>query len=115
MVDERPVEGASEEQDFTHPGTTLTAKPAQGGIPNFEGQEVAFTKGKITSAANLEIDDSVFRLDDIVQVLVETRVTGIDHKVNERSGKMERIHTFKAIEAIVLPEGTPIEALRTRL
>ena len=102
----------NDDEDVQHPSGS-TATPSEK-IPEFEGHEVCFTKAKITSAASLEIDDKAFRHDDIVQVLVEGRVTGIDHKVNDRSGKLERIHTIKVIEALVLPEGTPIEALRTR-
>lgn len=72
-------------------------------IPDFEGQPVDFTKAKLTSASNLEIADQVLRLDDIVRAYVDCRVVRIDHVINERTGKLERVHTFKVIDATLVP------------
>lgn len=72
-------------------------------IPAFEGQEVEFTKAKLTSVNALEVDDEVFRMDQFVRMVVEARVVRVDHVVSEKSGKLERVHTFKAIDATVVP------------
>lgn len=72
-------------------------------IPRFEGKEVATTKLVIGSARNLDIDDRVLRTDAIVRVAIEGRVTGVHHRVNERTGELERIQTVKAIDVEFLP------------
>jgi len=80
----------------------------QNHIPSFEGKEVALTKAKITSIA-LRIEDRVFRVDEYVRMYIEGRVSGIDHKVNDKTGGLERIHVIKAIDGKVVewddPEG----------
>ena len=80
-------------------------------IPAFEGEEVAATKGKITSVAGLEVGDQVFRMDETVRLVVECRVVGVDHKVNTQ-GKLERVHNFKAIDSVVIDWQLDLEALR---
>lgn len=98
-----------DDQDFARPEPIRSSVGSS--IPNFEGQEVQFTKGKVTSASNLEIDDQVFKVDDIVKVLIECRVVSVDHKANERSGSLERIHTFKAIDAQIVPYGVTVATI----
>lgn len=66
-------------------------------IPPFEGQEVSFTKAKVTSVSGLEIGDAVMKMDDMVEMRVTGRILGVDHKVNA-AGKLERVHLIKAIE-----------------
>jgi len=66
-------------------------------IPPFEGQEVTFTKAKVTSVSGLEIGDAVMKMDDMVEMTVTGRILGVDHKVNS-AGKLERVHLIKAIE-----------------
>lgn len=83
-------------------------------IPRFEGQEVAFTKAKVTSVSGLEIGDEVFRMDDTVRMVVEARVVGIDHKVNSE-GKLERIHNLKALDSIVIDWKLDLDTLRDGL
>ncbi len=83
----------------------------QAPIPSFEGEEVAATKGKITSVNGLEVGDQVFRMDETVRMVVECRVIGIDHKVNP-AGKLERVHNFKAIDSVVVDWNLDLEALR---
>lgn len=82
---------------FAQPATSL---PAGGHvpIPSFEGQEVDFTKAKVTSVSGLEIGDAVLRMDDMVEMRITARVVGVDHKVNS-AGKLERVHLIKAIES----------------
>ena len=83
-------------------------------IPAFEGEEVAATKGKITSVSGLEVGDQVFRLDETVRMVVECRVIGIDHKVNA-AGKLERVHNFKALDSVVIDWKLDLESLRDGL
>ncbi len=77
---------------------------ALGGIPDFEGKEVEFTAAKITSVAGLEIDDAVWRVDDYIRMVVECRVVAVHHSVNEKTGKLGRVHTIKAIDSKVLSD-----------
>lgn len=72
-------------------------------IPLFDGKPVAATRLKIMSATQgLEID-SVLRMDDIIRVVVEARVSSVDHKVNERSGDLIRHQTARVISAELVP------------
>lgn len=89
-------------------------KPPSAAIPFFEGQIVDFTKASFTSGTNLEIDDAVFRTDEIVQFVVEARCAGVNHKVNEKTGAMERVHTMKVIDVLPVPYELTIEQLRER-
>lgn len=88
--------------------------PDQVIIPNFEGQEVSFTKGKITSVSGLEVGDQVFHMDEVVRMVVECRVVGVDHKVNP-AGKLERVHLMKALDSIVIDWNLDLEQLRDGL
>jgi hypothetical protein len=72
------------------------------GIPDFEGKEVEFTAAKIVSVGALEVDDMVWRIDDYVRMVVECRVLKVGHDVNEKTGKLVRVHTLKAIDTKVL-------------
>lgn len=83
-------------------------------IPRFEGEDVTFTKAKITSVSGLEIGDQVFRMDQVVRMVVEARVVGIDHKVNAE-GRLERIHQMKALDSIVIDWNADLESLRDGL
>lgn len=67
----------------------------------FEGEGVARTKGKVTSAANLEVGDQVFKVDEVVRLVIEARVAGVDHRV-ANDGKIERVHTLKVFDATVI-------------
>lgn len=71
-------------------------------IPMFEGKEVAATAAKVTSVSTLEIDDRVWRVDDFVKMEIEARVISVDHKVNERTGKLVRVHQIKAVDCRVV-------------
>lgn len=83
-------------------------------IPRFEGEEVNFTKATITSVSGLEIGDQSFRMDQVVRMVVEARVVGIDHKVNN-DGKLERVHRMKALDSIVIDWNADLETLRDGL
>lgn len=83
-------------------------------IPRFEGEEVAFTKATIKSVSGLEVGDQVFRMDQVVRMVVEARVVGIDHKVNTE-GKLERVHNMKALDSIVIDWNADLDTLRDGL
>jgi hypothetical protein len=71
-------------------------------IPAFEGKDVAATAAKVTSVSTLEIDDRVWKVDEFVKMEIEARVVSVDHKVNERTGKLVRVHQIKAIDCRVV-------------
>ncbi len=78
--------------------------PASGsGLPKFEGQEVEFTRLKLTSVSDLEVGEDAYRIDDIVRLFVEGRIVRVDHVVDEKSGQLKRMHTIKVVDAIPLP------------
>ena len=81
-------------------GTPATRGPD---IPFFEGKPVTTTKLKVTSTAGLDIENRVLKTDDIIRIVVEARVAGVNHVVNERSGEMERVHTAKALTVEITP------------
>lgn len=83
-------------------------------IPRFEGEEVVFTKAKIVSSGGLEVGDEVFRMDQIVRLVVECRVSGVNHKPN-RDGKLERIHTLQVLDSVVIDWNADLSALQEGL
>jgi hypothetical protein len=42
-------------------------------------------------------------MDDIVRLVIEARVSGVDHKVNERTGSLIRHQSIKVIAAELAP------------
>jgi hypothetical protein len=74
-------------------------------LPSFEGKPVSTTKIRIVSPVGLDIDNEVLRMDDIVRMVVEGRVTKVEHVVNDKSGEIERIQTIKVIEVGFEPWG----------
>lgn len=74
-------------------------------IPDFEGKEVEVTAAKITSVAALEINDAAWHMDEYVRMVIEGRVVKVEHAVNEKTGKLARIHTIKAVDSKVLGWG----------
>ncbi|MEO6158662.1 MAG: hypothetical protein ABIQ39_13660 [Ilumatobacteraceae bacterium] len=104
--DEKPAEVAAvEPRTITiNSGDIEKVTRHLAGIPDFEGKEVEFTAAKITSVAGLEIDDAVWRVDDYIRMVVECRVVAVHHAVNEKTGKLGRVHTIKAIDSKVLTD-----------
>lgn len=84
-------------------------------IPSFEGNEVVATKAQITSVSALEVGDRVFAMDEIVKVVVAGRVQNVQHKVNQTTGKLERVHTIKAVDVLVLDWDVDLDTLREGL
>jgi hypothetical protein len=82
-------------------------------IPLFEGKEVSETKITLSRvsglpAVNVDRDsgrpyDEVLRTDDIVRFYVEGRVVGVNHKVDQKTGKLIRIQTVEAVELDFAP------------
>lgn len=91
------------------------AVAAQSEVPKFEGNEVAGTKAQITSVSALEIGDKVFGLDEVVKIVVEARVQNIQHKVDQASGKLYRVHTLKAADVVVVDWDMDLDELRDSL
>lgn len=89
-------------------------RPKRDSLYDFEGEPVSRTKAKVTSAANLEVNDGIYRVDDTVKLVVECRVVGVDHKVAS-DGKIERVHTFKAIDSLMIDWNIDIDDLRDGL
>jgi hypothetical protein len=72
-------------------------------IPAFEGQPVDASALRMSNSAALELDDVVLKMDDIIQIVVEARVTSVNHIVHESSGRLLRVHTAKALGAHLTP------------
>lgn len=87
--------------DYTPDGAAQEDKAPS--LPNFEGEPVHGLRAKLTSTTNLELGEAHHRLDETVRMLVTGRVTRVDHVVDERSGQLLRVETFKVVEAIEVP------------
>lgn len=77
------------------------------GLPSFEGKAVEATRVLLYSTNGLDFDNAVLRHDDIVKVVLECRVMDVDHKINQTTGKLERIHKIKPIDGDIVPWNTP--------
>ena len=53
-------------------------------------------------------------MDQVVRMVVECRVVGIDHKVNQQ-GDLERVHMMKAVDSIVIDWNADLDTLREGL
>lgn len=67
-------------------------------VPTFEGHAVSTTKLRLVTPSSIDIENVVLRMDDIVRIVVEGRVTKVDHVVNEKTGELERIQTVKVLD-----------------
>jgi hypothetical protein len=68
-------------------------------LPQFEGEDVHQLKAKLTSTTGLELSDSHHRMDQTIAMVVTGRVVRVDHVVEERTGNLIRVETFKIVEA----------------
>ncbi len=103
----RSVDGAVDDladglADDVDPGERIHEQ-AGGKLPDFEGEEVETARFKLTSTSNLEAPDAPVRIDEIVRLYVEGRVTRVDHVVDKDSGKLKRVQTVTVSECIQLP------------
>jgi hypothetical protein len=108
MSASRPLRAVEPDDETVPPEYT---PPRDEVIADFEGAPVHFAKAKVTSAAGLEVGDKILKIDDKVVLVLELRCTGVEHKVDQNSGKMTRLQTLRAIDAFVV--GTDFETLRT--
>ena len=72
-------------------------------IPVFEGAAVEATRLKIANSAVLDLPDQLLHVDDVVQVLVDCKVTSVTHMVDPSSGKLLRVQVAKPYDARVVP------------
>lgn len=72
-------------------------------IPDFEGAEVSGTSLKIITSTVLDLPDVVLRVDDVVHLIVEARVTSVNHQVHTTSGRLIRLQTAKPFTAQIVP------------
>lgn len=73
-----------------------TGTPAR--LPNFEGQPVEYALVRLASATKLDVGDNPHHVDDMVRVVVEGRVTNVNH-VLDAAGRLVRVHTIKVADA----------------
>lgn len=66
-------------------------------LSEYEGHEVSFTKAKLTSTSNLEINDEELQLDETYRFFVEGKVVAVNHVTNN-DGKLERVHVVKVTD-----------------
>ncbi len=74
-------------------------QPPELKLPRFEGQDVEEIGASFKGASNLELD-SIHTVDEIVRLVVEARVVGISHNVNETTGKLRRSHALKIVDVV---------------
>lgn len=82
----------------------MSAQPAGDPTPKFEGKEVHSTKLVIKGVNSLDTPgDRELKIDDIVRLAVEARVTGVYHTVAEDDGSLQRVQHVKCIEVDLIP------------
>ena len=72
-------------------------------LPTFEGQDVHEVVAKIGSVNDLDLGDDVKRIDQTLRLVVTGRICAVDHKVDEKTGNLKRVHTIKVTDAIEVP------------
>ncbi len=83
-------------------------------LPAFEGQQVDFARLKLTSVNDLEVLDEAVHIDDIVKLVCEGRVVRVDHVVDDKTGRLKRVHTVKVLDAFALPWEFEISTILSR-
>ena len=63
----------------------------------FQGKPVHASKVVLSGGAK-EVFSGVPKLDQIVQVTLEGRVTGVDYRVNDSSGELEEVVRIKVVD-----------------
>lgn len=82
----------------------MSAQPAGDPTPQFEGKEVHGTKLVIKGVNALATPgDRELKIDDIVRLAVEARVTGVYHTVADEDGSLQRVQHVKCIEVDFVP------------
>jgi hypothetical protein len=70
------------------------------GLPTFEGEQVRGMRARLTSTSGLELGEEPHRIDQTVRLLVTGRVVRVDHVVEDKTGYLIRVETFKVVEAV---------------
>jgi hypothetical protein len=65
--------------------------------PPFEGADVHAATLKVSGTVSLS--DVVAHVDDVIEVVVQCRVVGVNHVVHTASGQLFRVQTATAIDA----------------
>jgi len=86
-------------------------QPEESGDPvrTFEGEQVQGLRAKLTSTASLEVSEEHHHLDQTARLLVTGKVTRIDHVVDQRSGRLIRVETFKVVDAVEVAWGATLQ------
>lgn len=73
-------------------------------IPNFEGHPVAGTTIRLQGALQSDdLSDVVVSVDDVVQMISQFKVVGVNHKVDPKTGMIVREQVLKPMEAALCP------------
>lgn len=73
-------------------------------IPDFEGHPVEGTTIKISGALDhQDLSDVVVSVDDVIQMLSQFKVVGVNHRVDPRTGLIIREQVLKPVEAVLAP------------
>lgn len=73
-------------------------------IPDFEGHPVDATTLKISGLVDgNDLTDVVVGVDDVVQMLSQYKVVGINHRVDNKTGRIIREQTLKPVEVALVP------------
>jgi len=84
------------------PVTPISGTSISQGVPMFEGQSVDAVNMKVSGATSVDADDVVVSMDDRVRLVVECRVVGVHHYVNN-NGDLVRQQILKAADAELTP------------
>lgn len=73
-------------------------------IPQFEGNDVAATRVKVSGLSQVDVGkDVVISTDDRVRMVGEFRVVGVRHYVDEKTGDIYREQVVKPIRMELCP------------
>lgn len=75
----------------------------QKAIPDFEGLSVHGTVLSLNSARGVDVLDEVFRVDEVIKMVIEVRITKVNHETNEKTPDLTRVHVGKIVDASVVP------------
>jgi hypothetical protein len=102
----QPVHNAQPQQPAvaavpSAPAPTFVPVDPLAPLPQFEGHVVSASKVKVNGVTDIGIDSLALRVDDVVRLYVEARVTSVQHVVEEKSGDLVRSHVLKPLHAEV--------------
>ncbi len=69
----------------------------------FQGLDVDTTLVKLSGSTNLDLGGRKLKLDDILRVQAEVRVTSVNHVIQEKTGLVQRQYVLKVIEGEIVP------------